>query len=176
MVEPALEATAPAGSPGSIAPPGAVADAAPGEPLDAPVVRELIQQWRAQDAHGAWDGKSDPQLLDPYILDKERRRAIPMLGDPDPETLWRLELYYNAVALTIERATGVMVTPMMKMHHEGFGRMILAAGRLIVVNKQLRDVHRFGFASLGKLAEEGGRLVAAGIEMIETYPEVARYG
>ena len=59
------------------------------------------------------------------------------------------------MALTIERATGVMVTPMMKMHHEGFGRMILAAGRLIVVNKQLRDVHRFGFDSLDKLAEDG---------------------
>jgi len=145
-------------------------------PIDAPLVRELIKQWRAQDAHGAWDGKSDLQLLDPYILDKERRRQIPMLGDPDPETIWRLELYYNAVALTIERATGVMVTPMMKMHHEGFGRMILAAGRLIVVNKQLRDVHRFGFNTLDKLAEDGGKLVANGIEMINTYPEVARYG
>jgi probable nitrogen fixation protein len=62
---------------------------------------------------------------------------------------------------------------MMKMHHEGFGRMILAAGRLIVVNKQLRDVHRFGFDSLGKLAEEGEKFVAAGIEMIRKYPEVA---
>jgi probable nitrogen fixation protein len=72
--------------------------------------------------------------------------------------------------------TGVMVTPMMKMHHEGFGRMILAAGRLIVVNKQLRDVHRFGFNSLEKLAEDGEKLVANGIDMIKTYPEVANYG
>jgi len=150
---------------------------APGtDPVASPLVRELVRQWRAQDAHGAWDGKSDLQLLDPYVLDKERRRQVPMLGDPDPETIWRLELYYNAVALMIERATGVMVTPMMKMHHEGFGRMILAAGRLIVVNKQLRDVHRFGFNSLDKLAEEGARLVASGIDMINTYPEVARYG
>jgi len=154
----------------------AIAPAPAADPVASPIVRELIKQWRAQDAHGAWDGKSDLQLLDPYILDKERRRQIPMLGDPDPETIWRLELYYNAVALTIERATGVMVTPMMKMHHEGFGRMILAAGRLIVVNKQLRDVHRFGFGSLDKLAEDGTKLVASGIDMINTYPEVARYG
>ncbi len=150
---------------------------APGaDPAASPLVRELVRQWRAQDAHGAWDGKSDLQLLDPYVLDKERRRQIPMLGDPDPETIWRLELYYNAVALMIERATGVMVTPMMKMHHEGFGRMILAAGRLIVVNKQLRDVHRFGFDSLNKLAEQGAKLVADGIAMIKAYPEVASYG
>jgi len=152
------------------------AAAVEGEAIESPFTRELIKQWRAQDTHGAWDRKSDLQLLDPYILDKERRRQIPLLGDPDPETLWRLELFYNAVGLSIERATGVMVTPMMKMHHEGFGRMILAAGRLIVVNKQLRDVHRFGFDSLARLAEEGEKFVATGVDMINKYPEVARYG
>ncbi len=146
------------------------------DPIESPFVKELIKQWRAQDMHGAWDGKSDLELLDPYILDKERRKQIPLMGDPDPETLWRLELFYNAIGLSIERATGVMVTPMMKMHHEGFGRLVLIAGRLIVVNKQLRDVHRFGFESLEKLAAEGAKQVAAGIEMINTYPEVARYG
>lgn len=136
-------------------------------------VQELIKQWRAQDTHGAWDGKPDLELIEPYIIDKAARREIPIIGDPDPETLWRLELFYNAVSLAIERETGHMVTPMMKMHHEGFGRMILAAGRLIVVNKQLRDVHRFGFDSLAKLAEEGEKFVAAGVEMIRKYPEVA---
>jgi probable nitrogen fixation protein len=138
-------------------------------------VKELVKQWRAQDAHGTWDGKSDLELIDPYIITKEMRREMPIMGDPDPDTLWRLELFYNAIGLAIERSTGVMVQPMMKMHHEGFGRMVLIAGRLIVVNKNLRDVHRFGFDSLEKLAEEGAKLVAAGTEMIERFPEVARY-
>jgi probable nitrogen fixation protein len=146
------------------------------DPMQAPVVRELVKQWRAQDTHGVWDSKSDATLLAPYILTREQRRAIPLMGDPDPETLWRLELFYNAVGLAIERATGVMVAPMMKMSHEGFGRLILTAGRLIAVNKQLRDVHRFGFDSLEALAAEGGKLVAAGVEMIEKYPELANYG
>jgi probable nitrogen fixation protein len=143
--------------------------------LDSPFVRELIKQWRAQDAHGTWDNKSDLDLLAPYILDKEARRQIPIIGDPDPETLWRLELFYNAVGLAIERATGAMVSPMTKMSHEGFGRLVLMAGRLIVVNKQLRDVHRFGFPPLEKLAEEGAKYVQAGIEMIRKFPEIANY-
>ncbi len=142
-------------------------------PVESAFIKELIKQWRAQDTHGVWDGKDDLELIEPYIVDKEKRRQMPILGDPDPETLWRLELFYNAVGLAIERATGVMVSPMMKMHHEGFGRMILAAGRLIVVSKQLRDVHRFGFDSLAKLAEEGEKLIAVGTEMIRKYPEVA---
>jgi len=142
---------------------------------EAPFVKELVKVWRAQDTHGTWDNKTDLDLLEPYIVDKEKRRALPIIGDPDPETIWRLELFYNAVALSIERTTGVMVSPMLKMHHEGFGRMVLIGGRLIVVNKQLRDVHRFGFDNLGKLAEEGDKQVKAGVEMIEKFPEVAKY-
>jgi probable nitrogen fixation protein len=142
---------------------------------EAPFIKELIKLWRAQDTHGSWDGKADLDLLEPYIVDKEARRALPLIGDPDPETIWRLELFFNAIALSIERATGVMISPMLKMSHEGFGRMVLIGGRLIVVNKQLRDVHRFGFDNLGKLAEEGAKHVNAGVEMINKFPDVAKY-
>lgn len=150
--------------------------AVPTNPMESVFVKELIKQWRAQDTHGAWERKSDVQLLEPYVVTKERRREIPIIGDPDPEILWRLELFYNAVGLAIERTTGIMVSPMMKMHHEGFGRMVLTAGRLVVVNKHLRDVHRFGFESWDKLAAEGEKLVAQAVEMINAFPEVAKYG
>jgi probable nitrogen fixation protein len=139
-----------------------------------PFLRELVKQWRAQDAHGAWEGKSDLDLLAPYVLSAEERRALPMMGDPDPDTLWRLDLFHNAVGLSIERATGVMVSPITKMHHEGFGRVVLTAGRLVAVNRHLRDVHRFGYASFAKLAEAGDKLVAEGVQMIERFPEAAR--
>lgn len=144
--------------------------------METPFVVELIKQWRAQDAHGAWDGKTDADLLAPYVVTREQRREMPIIGDPDPEILWRLELFYNAVGLSIERRTKVMVTPMMKMSHEGFGRLVLLAGRLVAVNKQLRDVHRFGFESMEKLAEEGEKLVTAGVGMIEQFADAANYG
>lgn len=149
---------------------------APGHESGSPVfLNELVKLWRAQDSYGAWEGKSDAQLLEPYVVDKEKRKEIPIIGDPDPEMLWRLELFYSAVGLAIERQTGNMVTPMMKMHHEGFGRIVLIAGRLIVVNKQLRDVHRFGFLTMEILAEEGDKLVNAGVEMIRKFPDVANF-
>ena len=159
----------------------AVTTEAPAEPTEAellqdPFIRELIKQMRAQDTHGTWEGKADIKLLEPYILTAEQRKALPLMGDPDPETLWRLDLFHNAIGLCIERATGCMVSPMTKMSHEGFGRAVLTTGRLIVVNRYLRDVHRFGYPSLKKLAETGSKLVAEGIKMIETYKEVATYG
>jgi probable nitrogen fixation protein len=144
--------------------------------LATPFVQQLVKQLRAQDTNGAWDNKSDLQLLRPYIHTAEERRAIPIMGDPDPETLWHLEIFYNAIAVAVERETGQMVSPMMKMSHEGFGRMVLIAGRLVVVNKQLRDVHRFGFPSLEKLSQSGGKFFDEAVSMIRTYPAVAQYG
>lgn len=140
-----------------------------------PFIRELVKQWRAQDTHGTWEGKSDATLLDPYVLTPEKRKDLPMMADPDPETLWRMELFYNAIALSIERETKVMVSPMLKMHHEGFGRQVLIAGRLIVFNKQVRDAHRFGFNSLEKLAAAGTKAVTEAVEMIRKFPDVANY-
>lgn len=142
---------------------------------EAPFIKQLITVWRAEDSNGTWDRKSDLDLLKPYILSKEERRALPIMGDPDPDIIWRLELFFNAVCLAIEKETRVMISPMLNMHHEGFGRMVLVGGRLVVVNKQLRDVHRFGFESLEKLAAEGDKYIREGVGMIERYPEVARY-
>ena len=146
------------------------------DPMQSLFMKELIKQWRAQDTHGTWEGKSDATLLEPYIETAEQRRAMPIMGDPDPDTLWRLDLFHNAIGLAIERATGCMVAPMTKMSHEGFGRTVLTTGRLIVVNRYLRDVHRFGFPSLAKLADAGSKLVNEGVQMIEKYREVATYG
>jgi len=149
------------------------------ETIEAPVIdgfaKELVVQIRAQDTHGSWDRKSDLDLLDPFIVDKEARRAIPIIGDPDPDTLWRLEIFYGALCLAIERRCGKMVSPMMKMSHEGFGRMVLLSGRLVVVNKSLRDVHRFGFDSLEKLNAEAEKLIGGAIQMIDQFPAVADY-
>ncbi|MEQ1670423.1 MAG: NifX-associated nitrogen fixation protein [Hyphomicrobium sp.] len=142
--------------------------------LSSPFVMTLVRLIRAQDTYGVWEGRSDADLVAPFIIDKEARRNIPLMADPDPDVLARLEMFYNAISLSIERETGMIASPMMKMHHEGFGRVLLTMGKLVVLSKQLRDVHRFGFDSIEKLAAEGEKLVATAVLNIQTYPEVAR--
>lgn len=143
------------------------------EALKTSFVQTLSKLVRAQDRFGVWEGKPDTDLLAEYIVDKEKRKLIPIVGDPDPDLLSRLELFYGAVSLEVEKRTGVMSAPIMKMSHEGFGRMVVTAGRLIVINKHLRDVHRFGFLSFAKLAEDGAKMVDDAVGWIEKYPEVA---
>lgn len=141
--------------------------------LATPFLSTLVRLVRAEDSYGTWEGRSDADLLKDFILTKEQRREIPIIGDPDPDVLWRVEKFYAAVGLTIEKASGRMASPMMKMSHEGFGRVILAAGRLVVLSKSLRDVHRWGHDNLGKLAEAGTKAVEEACEMIAKFPEVA---
>ena len=145
------------------------------KPVDlvAPFVKTLVRVVRAEDTFGVWERKSDAEILADFIVTKEQRRQIPIIGDPDPDVLGRVEKFYIAVGLDIERATGRMASPMMKMSHEGFGRVILSVGRLVVISKSLRDVHRFGFESFDKLAEAGEKLVDDARKWIDAYPAVA---
>lgn len=142
--------------------------------LATPFVRALISLIRAQDRFGTWESKDDQRLLADYIIDKEKRKLIPIVGDPDPDQLSRLEWFYGAIGLQVESRTGVMASPIMQMSHEGFGRMVVTAGRLVVINRHLRDVHRFGFASLAKLAAEGAKVVDDAVSWIEKHPDVAK--
>ncbi|CAN7146015.1 NifX-associated nitrogen fixation protein [Mesorhizobium amorphae] len=142
--------------------------------LASPFVKCLVRLILAQDSHGSWDGKADTELLADFIVSKERRRTIPIIGDPDPDVLWRLDKFYTAVALAIEERSGLMASPMIEMSHEGFGRVLFTAGRLVVLSKTVRDVHRFGFETFCKLAAAGTKLVDDAIAAIDAYPEVAR--
>jgi probable nitrogen fixation protein len=142
--------------------------------LEAPFLKTLVRVIRAHDPHGAWDNQPDRALLERFVVTKEMRKQIPILGDPDPRTLLRLDQYYAAVALAIEGRTGLIAQPLIKLSHEGWGRVVLIAGRLVVLSRSLRDVHRFGFLSLAKLIEDAEKLVAQGVAAIEEFPDAAK--
>jgi probable nitrogen fixation protein len=137
-------------------------------------LKTLVMMIRAEDTHGVWESKSDETLLAPYIVTKEMRREIPIIGDPDPDVMGRVDLFYKAIGLAVEKETGLVASPMMKMSHEGFGRVVLIAGHLVVLSKHLRDIHRFGFESMEKLGAEGAKFLTGAVKMIDDFPDVAQ--
>lgn len=149
------------------------APSAEGDAFASPFVKTLARAIRAHDTFGQWDNKSDQEILADFIVDAEKRRQIPIIANPDRKVLWRVEVFYAAVGLAIERETGLIAAPMLALSHEGYGRVVLIAGRLVAVRRQLRDVHRFGFPSLAALAAEGDKLVAEGAAMIRAHAAVA---
>ena len=141
--------------------------------LEHPFVKTLARLVRAADSNGVWERKSDAEVLAEFIVSREERRSRPIIDDLDPDIIDRVEAFYGAVGLAVEAATGRLASPMLKLNYEGFGRVLLTAGRLVVVSKTLRDVHRFGFDDFAALAAAGGKMVDEATAMIGRFPEVA---
>lgn len=148
--------------------------AAPVPALDSPFLHSLVSLIRAEDSYGAWENRSDARLLADFVVTRAEKREMPMMADPDPDTIDRVEKFYKAVGLTIEKRCGLMASPMLKISHEGFGRVVLLVGRLVAFSKSLRDVHRFGFEDLEALAAEGMKAVDQALAVIDRFPDVAR--
>ncbi|EIJ41701.1 putative nitrogen fixation protein [Beggiatoa alba B18LD] len=135
---------------------------------------EMVKQMRALDTYDMYEKWSVARILSPLVLTKERKAEIPVIGDPDDITMSRVKAYYNAIASLIEKQSeGLMAVPMINLSHEGFGRAIITIGKLVVVDKTLRDVHRFGFKSLENMHEEATKIVDAAVERLNKYREVA---
>ncbi len=141
--------------------------------LQSDIVQDMIKQLRAIDTYDTYDGWSAARIIDPIVLTKERKKAIPVIGDPDEITIARLKAYYNSLATLIEKKTGLMAAPMVHISHEGFGRALIMVGKLIVVDKILRDTHRFGFASLEDLVEKSDKVIEKALGLIEKYNAAA---
>ena len=145
-----------------------------GDPaLQQPIIRQMVVQLRSMDSYGTYDTWSDARVLDPLVLTKARRRAIPVVGDPDETTLSRVKAYYNALAQMIERETGLLAVPMINISHEGFGRALILVGKLVALDKTLRDVHRFGFDSLDALVAEAEKQLAKAAGLVAAHRAVA---
>jgi len=134
---------------------------------------EMVRQMRAIDSFGTYDSWTLAQILEPYVLTKEKKREIPIIGDPDEIIIARIKAFYNAISAMIEKECGLMAVPMMNLTHEGFGRALITVGKLVVMDRTLRDVHRFGFPSLSKMKDEADKILSVALNLVGEYPKVA---
>lgn len=115
-----------------------------------PFVKCLVRLTRAKGSYGSWEGKSEAELLGDLIVTRKQRPAIPVIGDLNPDVLWRLDMFYTAVGLAIEERCGLMAPPIMEMKPmRASGACLSGPGGWSFC----RDLHRFSIESLRKLAE-----------------------
>lgn len=142
--------------------------------LNSEFMKEMVHQMRALDTYDTYEKWSDAKIIDRFVLTKERRREIPIIGDPDEIVMSRVKCLYNAISALIEKQTGKMASPVVNLTHEGFGRVLITVGKLVVLDRSLRDVHRFGFRTLEKMQEDGDSMLSKAVGLIEKYPEVTK--
>lgn len=138
------------------------------EGLKAIYLEVLIGQVRALDQFGSWKDLSDEELLiEKYVKTKEDLKNMPVIADIDEMIIKDIRLLYQALALAFEKKTGVMCSVVMEMSHEGFGRAVVIADKVVIGGKYFKDAHRFGFRTLDKLYEEGEKMLSSALKIYD---------
>ena len=133
-------------------------------------IETLISQLRAMDQFGTWAKKSDEELLsEKYVKSKEDLKNIPIIADIDEMQIKDIRLIFQSIALAFELKTGVMCSVVMEMSHEGFGRAVVLAEKIVITNKFFKDAHRYSFRTYEALVSEGGKMLENALEIYQTY-------
>lgn len=136
-------------------------------------IQTLVGQVRALDQFGTWVNKSDEDLLqEKYIRTKEDLKNIPIIADIDEMQIKDIRLIFQAVALAFEKITGVMCSVVMEMSHEGFGRVVVFAGKIVLSEKFFKDAHRYSFRTYEDLEKEGEKFLINAQETYDKYKNI----
>lgn len=141
--------------------------------LQTDFIIELLGQIRAQDTYGRNEKTGNCELLQQYILTKEQKKALPLVANIDAATRIRIQAFYKALTLIIEKECCHLSSLAINLNDEGFGRILIVVGRLVVLDKVVRDAHRFGFPSLAALKTESDKLLNGAQSLVSAYPQVA---
>ena len=138
--------------------------------LETLFIETLTSQLRALDQFGTWAKKSDEEVLgEKYIKSKDALKNIPIIADIDEMQIQDIRLIFQSIALAFELKTNIMCSVVMEMSHEGFGRAVVIAEKIVVTNKFFKDAHRYSFRTYEDLVKEGGKMLKDAIEIYETY-------
>ncbi|ADC89062.1 conserved hypothetical protein [Thermocrinis albus DSM 14484] len=139
------------------------------------VLKEIVRQVRAYDTYGTWEKRKDEDILKEFL--KTSSKQIAHAGGScslDPRAMLKLHAYFKALGVIIERLSGYLTSAVINIDHEGNGTVILYAGRLILINKSIRDANNFGFKSTDNIKQEAEKLINKALQLIEKYEEVCK--
>lgn len=133
----------------------------------------LVGQIRALDQFGTWGNKSNEDLLiEKYIKSKEDLKNVPIIADIDEMQIKDIRIVFQAVALAFEKITGVMCSVVMEMSHEGFGRVVVFADKIVLCEKFFKDAHRFSFRTYEDLENEGEKYLLKAQDIYNKYKNI----
>ena len=102
-------------------------------------------------------------------MNKEDLKNIPIIADIDEMQIKDIRLIFQSIALAFELKTGVMCSVVMEMSHEGFGRAVVLAEKIVITNKFFKDAHRYSFRTYDALVSEGGKMLKDAIDIYNSF-------
>lgn len=128
---------------------------------------------QGNDALGLYRNLDVAQRLEQmFLVTPEEKQQTEACGLIDPKVKEKIELFFQAVTYAIEQKSGKLVSSIVELNSEGFGRVILYSGRLILVNKSIRGIQKFTFTELKQLDKAGTQYISNALSWLEKYPEI----
>ncbi len=145
------------------------------EGLGEDFIKEVVRHIRAYDTYRTWEKRSDEEILKDF-LKGDSKRSLSFAGhcETDPKVILRIHAFFKAVTSIIEKLSGFITSAVINIDGEGNGIVLIYAGRLILINKTIRDANRFRFKSLDHIRSEGEKLIEKALDLLEKYQEVAK--
>jgi len=147
------------------------------EGLSKDLLKNIVSQLRAYDTYGTWDKRSDEDLLKEFLKKEEKTHSnINLTGHcaVDPKTMLKIYAYFKALGVTIEKLSGMLTSVVINIDDEGNGNVLIYSGRLILLNKTIRDANKFSFKSIEDMLKQGLKVINGAMQHLEKYEEVAR--
>jgi len=131
-------------------------------------MKTLNAKLRAHDAYGVWKKLDDETIISRhFVMTKEDKKKIDVYGRMPDDVIAKIRLFYEAVAQNVEMQTGKMANAVIDINTEGFGRALIVYEDMILAQGIHRNAHKFGFADLDKISEEGEKLTAKCLKSLE---------
>lgn len=134
--------------------------------------KALVAQLRAIDTYNHWGRMSDDELIDKkYIKKKGQAGAAADCHIRDEQALFNIKMFFQTIATEFERETGELSNVMMEFSDEGFGRVVVIAGKVVIADKTIRDANNYGFKTREKLENEGTKMYQKALDNFNKYKQ-----
>ena len=144
-----------------------------GDVLVSAILTSIVQIIDSYDSFDVYRNLTSEQKLErSFFLTKEEKEHIESCGHIDEKYRAQVSLFFQAVALTIEKQTGNMVSSVVELNDEGFGQAILFSGRLVLFSMGLRGAQQFAFTAANRVDKKGEKIVEEAVGLIKKFPEI----
>lgn len=116
----------------------------------------------------------EEKITSVFILSPSEKEKMGECGLLPQKVKNQITMFFQAVAFVIEQQCGNMISSMVELNDEGFGRAIIYSGRLVALSKSIRGSQQFVFQNIEKIINEGEAYVNEALALIQQYEEIAK--
>lgn len=139
------------------------------------IVDSIVQIIDAYDTFNVYKNLTPQQKLErAFLLSNEERETLESCGHIDEKYRAQITIFFQALALTIEKQIGNTVGSIVELNEEGFGQAVIYSGHLVLISMGLRGTQQFAFSDVIRIEKRGDKMIKSALDIVERFPEILK--